>query len=134
MSLPRCMRFWRTSRSFTAHRGTDSDLVPRSPDSIHTRSRVMRWVAFDTAAPPTPWLDPNHRVFGSLAHCSVRLACCSLTAVLACSAICLPWVAADCAALLSLSFHPPPPVDTGACAAGGGGGGGGAATGGGGGG
>jgi hypothetical protein len=42
MSLPRCMRFWRTSRSFTDHRGTDSDLVPRRPDSIQTRSRVMR--------------------------------------------------------------------------------------------
>src|SRR5215212_11177800 len=86
------------------------------------------------AAPPTPWLEPNHSVFGSLAHCSVRFDCCSAIDVLACSAICLPWVAADWAAFLSLSFQPPrPAAATGASAAGGGGGAG-AVTGGGGGG
>src|SRR5215212_4275319 len=69
------------------------------------------------------WLAPNQTVFGSLAHCSVRLDCCSATVVLACSAICLPEAAADWAAFLSLSFHPPRPVVAGAAAAGGGGGG-----------
>src|SRR5688572_7154996 len=67
-------------------------------------------------------LSPNHSVWGSLAHCSVRLACCSASFCLPWSAIALPWSATCLRRSFQLSFPPA----AGASAAGAAGGGGGA--------
>src|SRR3712207_1377767 len=52
------------------------------------------------------WLSPNQRVFGSLAHCSLRLACCSAIFCLPWSASCLPWSATCLSRSFQDSFPP----------------------------
>src|SRR3954463_6451949 len=110
--------------SLIDHRGTLSVRVPSRPLSIQTRSLVIRYRALETPAADVAafLLSPNHSVFGSLAHCSVRRDCCSASFCLPWSAMALPW-SATC---LRRSFQLVLPA--GAAAAGGGPGGGGKAA------
>src|SRR3954463_11977320 len=111
--------------SLIDHRGTLSVRVPSRPLSIQTRSLVIRYRALETPAADVAafLLSPNHSVFGSLAHCSVRLAFCSASFCLPWSAMALPWSATCLRRSFQLTF--PAGAAAGASTAGGGEGGGG---------